>query len=737
MKHFPVAKQLYSMDCGPTCLFIIAKFYGKHISIEKLRQLSQNNRTGANLIGLSEAAEEVGFKTLSIRIPFDKLVQSVPLPCIAYWERRHFVVIYKITSKYVYISDPAIGLIKYSHQEFYTKWINENNHGQETGIILAVEPTPKFYEIASEGSTSNTNYNWIFFIRYLKPYRKFIYQLLLSMIIGSALTLIFPFLTQAIVDVGINTRDLSFINLILIAQLFLTLSRTVFDFIRGWILFHITSRLNIFILSDFIIKLFRLPISFFDSRLTGDILQRINDHRRIESFLVSESLSFIFSIFNFIIFTFVLVYYDVKVFLIFIIGSIIYFLWIRLFFKWRKELDYKNFDQGATNQTQLIQLVTAIQEIKLQGIEKTKRWEWERTRANLFRLSQKGLTLSQIEQVGSSFINEVKNIILTIITAKSVMDGQITFGTMLSIQYIIGQLNSPVFAIIGFIRSLQEAGYSLERLGEIHNMEDEENPDKDVYVVMNQAELIRSKSIKFQDVYFSYADNIDVIKGINLQIPIGKKTAIVGASGSGKTTLIKLILKFYKVNRGSLSIDNKSLQYIEAKQWRHLCGAVLQDSIIFNDTIVNNIALPPDSNEIDWERLLYATQMANLHEFINAIPLGFQTKIGQDGKGLSQGQKQRLLIARLVYRNPDIIIFDEATNALDAINERVIVQNLNSFFKNKTVIIVAHRLSTVIDADQIVVLDEGIVAETGTHNNLIKTKGKYYNLIKNQLELGQ
>lgn len=732
MKKFPWIRQLYSMDCGPTCLAIVARYHGSNIPVEQFRRLSNNGRTGTNLVGLSDAAEEIGFKTLSIRISFEKLRTSVPLPCIVYWKQYHFVVVYKINSKYVYVSDPAGGRMKYSHEEFKRGWINYNATSEETGIVLALETTPRFYEATPE---ETEKIGWMFFIRYLRPYRGFILQLLLSMMIGSLLVLVFPFLTQAIVDIGINTKDIGFINLILFAQLFLSLSRTVFDFIRGWILFHITSRLNIFILSDFIMKLFKLPLSFFDGRLTGDLLQRINDHRRVESFLTSQSLSFIFSLFNFVIFGLVLAYYNLSVFLVFAVGSLIYFVWIRLFFGWRKELDYKNFDESATNQTQLIQLVTAIQEIKLQGIEKAKRWEWERTRAKLFRISQKGLTLTQIEQVGSLFINEAKNILITIITAKSVIDGDITFGMMLSIQYITGQLNSPVMQMIGFVRSLQEAGYSLERLGEIHGMDDEENPDREAVLSLSRQELLQCRNIRFQDVHFAY-DNTDVINGIDLDIPIGKKTAIVGMSGSGKTTLIKLILKFYRVRSGQLSLDNKNLDNIRAKQWRHLCGAVLQDGFVFNDTIVNNIALPADSTEIDWERVIYATRMANLLEYVNSLPLGFQTKIGEDGRGLSQGQKQRLLIARLVYKDPEIIIFDEATNALDAKNESQIVRNLNTFFKDKTVIIVAHRLSTVVDADQIVVLENGNIAELGTHDELVGRRGIYYDLIRNQLELG-
>lgn len=733
MKKFPWIKQLYSKDCGPTCLAIVAKYYGKLIPVEQFRRVSDNSKAGTNLVGLSDAAEEVGFKTLSIRIPFDKLKESVPLPCIVYWKKYHFVVVHKINAKYVYVSDPAGGLLTYSHKEFCEHWINNYNEDSgQTGIVLAIETTPRFYETSIDVPEK---IGWMFFIRYLKPYRGFIIQLLLSMLVGSLLILVFPFLTQAIVDIGINTKDIGFINLILFAQLFLILSRTVFEFIRGWILFHITSRLNIFILSDFIIKLFKLPISFFDTKLTGDLLQRINDHRRLESFLTSQSLSFIFSLFNFVIFGFVLIYYNVKVFTVFAIGSLIYFLWIRAFFAWRKELDYKNFDQSAANQTQLIQLITAIQEIKLQGIEKTKRWEWERTRANLFRISQKGLTLTQLEQVGSVFINEVKNILVTIITAKSVIDGEITFGMMLAIQYITGQLNSPIFQMIGFVRSLQEAGYSLERLGEIHELEEEENRDTEAVLSLNRAQLLNSQNIRFEDVRFAY-ESMDVIKGVTLDIPVGRKTAIVGVSGSGKTTLIKLILKFYKVKSGQITLDNKNLNNISAKNWRSFCGAVLQDGFVFNDTIVNNIALAADASEIDWERVIYAARMANLLDYVNSIPLGFQTKMGQDGRGLSQGQKQRLLIARLIYKDPEVIVFDEATNALDTKNESEIVRNLNSFFVNKTVIVVAHRLSTVVDADRIVVMNDGSIQETGTHEELVNQRGSYYDLIRNQLELG-
>ncbi|WP_026969456.1 peptidase domain-containing ABC transporter [Algoriphagus terrigena] len=727
MKKFPFYRQLYQMDCGPTCLMMVAKFYGKTLQLAKLREQTENTRAGSTLMGLSAAAELNGLKTLSIQIPFEKFKEHVPLPAIVYWKKRHFLVVYEITRKDVLVADPAHGLLKYSHDEFRKGWLNvQSSHGP-TGVVLVIEPTPEFYTTPDEKLDKGT---WTFVFRYLKPYKKHIFQLILGMILGSLLMLVLPFLTQAIVDVGINTNNLEFIHLMLFAQLMLTLSRTSVEFIRGWILLFISARVNIFILYDLLVKLMKLPMSFFDTKKSGDILQRMGDQKRIETFLSSYSLTFIFSLVNLAVFSAILVYYNKTIFAVFFIGSVASLSWVFMFLKKRKDLDYRLFDQMSSSQTSLIQLITGIQEIKLHNSEKTKRWEWERIQAQQFKSTQRALALSQYEQVGSVFINELKNILVTYLTAKAVMQGDISFGVMLAIQYIIGQLNAPVNQMVTFIHSIQEAKISLERLNDIHQLKDEEQDD-----ASKTSDLPVNRTITFEKVSFSYVGGTKVLDGINLTIPENKKTAIVGASGSGKTTLIKLLLRFYEPQEGSIRIGQNKLGGLNLRRWRDFCGSVLQDGFIFSDTISRNIVVSDEF--IDRKRMKYASDIANISGFIESLPLGFQTIIGPDGQGLSQGQKQRILIARAVYKDPELIFLDEATNALDTLNERVIVENLNGFLKGKTVVVVAHRLSTVMNADVIVVMDKGKIVEQGTHEELSRSRGHYFELIRNQLELGE
>lgn len=727
MRKFPFYRQLYQMDCGPTCLMMVAKFYGKTLSLAKLREQTENTRAGSTLMGLSTAAEKNGLKTLSIQIPFEKFKEHVPLPAIVYWKKKHFIVVYKISRKDVHVADPAHGLLKYSYDEFKQGWLNvQLNHGP-SGVVLVLEPTPEFFATPDEKLDKGT---WSFVFRYLTPYKKYILQLILGMILGSLLMLVLPFLTQAIVDVGINTNNLEFIHLILFAQLMLTLSRTSVEFIRGWILLFISARINIFILYDLLVKLMKLPISFFDTKKSGDILQRMADQKRIEVFLSSYSLTFIFSLVNLAVFSTILFYYNRTVFVVFFVGSAASLTWVFLFLKKRKDLDYRLFDQMSSSQTSLIQLITGIQEIKLHNSEKTKRWEWERIQAHQFKSTQRALALSQYEQVGSVFLNELKNILVTYLTAKAVMQGEISFGVMLAIQYIIGQLNGPINQMVTFIHSIQEAKISLERLNDIHQLEDEEQ-DND----SKTSDLPINRTITFDNVSFSYVGGRKVLDSINLTIPENKKTAIVGASGSGKTTLIKLLLRFYEPQEGSIRIGHNKLANFNIRMWRDFCGSVLQDGFIFSDTISRNIVVSDEF--IDKNKLKYASNIANINDFIESLPLGFQTVIGPDGQGFSQGQKQRVLIARAVYKDPGLIFLDEATNALDASNERVIVENLNEFLQGKTVVVVAHRLSTVMDADLIVVMDKGKIVEQGTHEELSRIRGHYFELIRNQLELGE
>ncbi|WP_179376771.1 peptidase domain-containing ABC transporter [Winogradskyella wichelsiae] len=725
---FPTYKQTESKDCGPTCIKIIAKYYGKIINTQQLRKLSETTREGSSLLGISEASEQIGFRSLGIQLSFQKLKEA-PLPCIIHWNNDHYVVLYKIKKDKIHISDPAHGLVNYTKEEFLKFWIGNNaDETTQEGIALMIEPTPKFYDSEFE-EDEKFGFNFIF--RYLFKYKKFIVQLIIGLLAGSLLQLILPFLTQAIVDVGIANQDLNFVYLILFAQLFLFLGKASLDIIKSWILLHLSTRINISLISDFFIKLMKLPISYFDTRMTGDLLQRINDHKRIEQILTTSSLTILFSFFNLIIFSLVLCYYSIQIFGVFVIGSVLYFTWVLFFFKKRKELDYKRFSEVSKEQSKVIELINGMQEIKLHNAEKRMRWNWEYVQARLFKVATKSLALEQKQSVGSNLINELKNMFITVLSATLVIDGSITLGMMMAISYIVGQLNGPITQLISFMRDVQDAKISLDRLGEIHNMEDEEKPeDNKIKVIPQNADL------KLSNISFRYTGALEpVIKNLSLTIPANKTTAIVGVSGSGKTTLMKLLMGFYKLDSGDIYIDKYNLNNISQTAWRANCGVVMQEGYIFNDTIASNIAVGEDY--IDQQKLEYAIDIANISNYIDGLPKGYNTKIGNEGSGLSTGQKQRLLIARSVYKNPDVLFFDEATSALDANNEKVIMEKLNSFFINKTAIVIAHRLSTVKNAHQIVVLDNGKIAEKGTHKELIALKGNYYNLVKNQLELGK
>ncbi len=728
MKKFPHYTQTEAKDCGPTCIKIISKHYGKTINTQQLRTLSETTREGSSLLGLSEAVESMGFHSLGVRLTYNKLLEA-PLPCIVHWNKNHYVVIYKIKKGIVYVSDPAHGLLTYTKEEFLKHWIGNNaSEFTQEGIALMVEPTPLFYESAFE---EDQKFGFGFIFKYLFKYKAFIVQLIIGLLAGSLLQLILPFLTQSVVDVGIKNQDLNFIYLILIAQLFLFIGKAALEIIRSWILLHLSTRINISLISDFFIKLMKLPISFFDVRMTGDLLQRINDHSRIERILTTSSLTVLFSMFNLIIFSFVLGYYSMQILGVFVLGSILYFVWVLFFFKKRKELDYKRFSQLSDEQSKVIELINGMQEIKLHNAERRMRWNWEYVQARLFKIASKSLALEQTQSVGSNFINEIKNMLITVLSAKLVIDGDITLGMMLAISYIIGQLNAPITQLIEFMRDVQDAKISIDRLGEIHNKEDEENPDNQTI-----KDIPEQADIQLKNISFRYTGGLEpVLKDVSLTIPANKTTAIVGVSGSGKTTLMKLLLHFYAVDTGDILIDNFNLNNISQKVWRDHCGTVMQEGYIFNDTIASNIAVGADF--VDKEKLAHAINVANISDYIDGLPLGFNTKIGNEGIGLSTGQKQRLLIARAVYKDPKFLFFDEATSALDANNEKTIMENLNTFFTDKTVVVIAHRLSTVQNAHQIVVLDQGKIVEKGNHEELIKQRGNYYNLVKNQLNLGK
>lgn len=729
---FPFYKQLDAMDCGPSCVRMVAKYYGKTYTLQTLRDKSYITREGVSMLGISDAAEAIGFRTMGVRITFEQLSKDAPLPCIVHWKQNHFLVVYNITKTknetYVHVSDPARGLIKFTKDEFVAGWANTKEGGEDKGLCLLLETTPDFYQTEDE-KLNKSGFKFLF--SYLRPYKKLIVQLLLGLLLGSLLQLIFPFLTQSIVDKGVNNQNLNFVTLIIIAQLVLIFSRTLVEFIRSWILLHLGTRINISLISDFLIKLMKLPVAFFDTKMIGDLIQRIGDHQRIENFLTSSTLNILFSFVNLIIFGIVLFIYSVNIFIIFLVGSILYTTWVYLFMKKRRDLDNRRFAQLSDNQSNVIQLITGMQEIKLNNCEKQKRWEWENIQARLFRVNIASLSLSQYQQAGGVFINEIKNVIITFIAAKSVIDGNMTLGMMLAVQYIMGQLNSPINQMISFLQTTQDAKISLERLGEIHNKEDEENEEAPKISILPEHRELSISEVAFQ---YEGPHSPYVLEDINLTIPEKKVTAIVGTSGSGKTTLVKLLLGFYNPVKGKIKLGDLYLNNVSNQMWRDRCGVVMQDGFIFSDTIANNIAVSDD--HINREKLLHAVKVANIQEFIESLPLGYNTKIGQNGVGLSQGQKQRILIARAVYKNPEFIFFDEATNALDANNERVIMENLDQFFKGKTVLVVAHRLSTVKNADQIVVLEKGKIVEKGTHLELTKKKGAYFELVKNQLELG-
>jgi len=732
MRKFPSYIQPDSKDCGPTCLRIISKYYGKVISLQSLRNLTETTREGSRLMGLSRAAESIGFKTLSVKVDFNTLFEDAPMPCILFWMNQHYVVLYKIEKRggdyKIYISDPSFGLLTYNKQEFIDCWIGKGAHeNTREGIVLLLETTPGFQEQEDQSEKKYSIFNYL--RHYLAKYKKFVLQLTIGLLGGSLLALVFPFLTQSIVDIGIQNQDLQFIYLVLFAQIMLYLGQTGIEVIRAWILLHLSSRINISIVSDFFIKLMRLPIRYFDTRVTADIMQRISDHSRIEQLLTTNSLQTLFSLINFLVFGAVLLFYDYKLFLIFFIGALFYVGWILFFLRKRRELDYKQFSQLAEEQGQVMELINGMQEIKVNNAENYKRWQWEGTQIKVFRIKIKALKLEQVQTIGGNVISQLKDIFISFAAASLVIDGQLTLGMMLSVQYIIGQLNAPLIQLVNFIRQSQDAKIALERLNEIHEKDDEESLDGDLLTE------IPAGDIQLTDVSFRYVGaELPVFEHLNVSIPHQKTTAIVGASGSGKTTLLKLLTKFYDADSGTIRIGSADLKHLSVHTWRKNFGVVMQDGYIFNESVANNIAFGEDF--VDRNKLRQAVELADIKDFIESLPLSYNTKIGYEGMGLSGGQRQRMLIARAIYKSPGFVFFDEATSALDANTEKKITDNLNQFLTGKTAVIIAHRLSTVKNADKIIVLEKGKVVEEGTHDALVAKKGEYYRLVKNQLELG-
>lgn len=712
------------MQCGVACLAMICSVFGKKTTLTEISQKCHTSINGVSLKGISDAASELGLNCIPVKTTIENIIKYETC-AILHWNQNHFVVLYHIDKdgKRFWIADPGKGKYKLSINDLKVHWSDEAGQG----IAMFFEPNEYFEKDEVIGQEkSSFNFLW----KYALGYKQHFFQVILGLFIGCCLQLLMPFLTQWIVDIGIKHNDIGFIWLVLLGELMIILGKTATDFVRRWLLLHISMRINISLVSDFFIKLLKLPMSFFDTKLLGDMLQRINDHGRIQIFLTNQVLGMIFSLLSFLVFGVVLYVYNIIIFVIFIAGSVIYGLWIAKFLSRRKIIDYELFEQQAINQDKTYQFLTSIQEIKLQNCEKRRRWEWEDTQADLFQIQMKSMKLQQTQEAGSVFINEIKNIFITVFAATSVINGHLSLGAMLAIQYIVGQLNSPVEQLMQFIYSLQDVKLSLERINEIHGFEEEKNSCRELN------SFASDKSIQFSHVDFKYDLHAikKILNNISIIIPEGRVTAIVGASGSGKTTLIKLMLGYYPVQNGKILISGNDIDIYDLKWLRCQCGVVMQDGVIFSESIARNVAV--DDGEIDWARLEKAVRIANIYDYIMSLPLKFNTNIGQDGIGLSQGQKQRILIARAVYKDPDFIFLDEATNALDAKNEKIIVENLNEFYKGRTVVVVAHRLSTVKNADQIIVLDGGEVVEIGNHTSLIEKKGSYYNLVKNQLELG-
>ena len=722
--RFPVEYQMDSHDCGPAALKIIAKHFGKYYSLQYLRDRCGITKEGVSLHDISVGAENIGLRTLAVKCDVNEVVNSVPFPAIIFWNNNHFVVVYHADKKHIYVSDPARGRVKYSHETFKQGWYQR---GENQGVLLAVEPTVDFKETKAEKEQKRNSFLSI--LKYFTPYSHSFALIFVIMFIVTALQGVLPFISKAVIDVGIKTSDVNFINMILIGNISILLSVMVFNVLRDWILLHITARVNIALISDYLIKLMNLPITFFENKLMGDILQRAQDHERIRSFIMNNSLSLIFSMLTFVVFAIILLIYNVVIFLIFLAGSALYVGWVLLFLNVRKKLDWEYFELLSRNQSYWVETVSAIQDVKINNYEKQRRWKWEEIQARLYHVNKRVLAITNMQNLGAQFIESIKNMGIVFFCAVAVINGDITFGVMISTQFIIGMLNGPLSQFISFVMGAQYAKISFLRINEIRQLEDEE----ELLSVGNTCILPNEKSITLSNVHFQYSANSPfVLKGIYLHIPENKVTAIVGGSGCGKSTLLKLLVRLYKPSFGDIKMDTMNVDAINLRQWRNLCGVVMQDGKVFSDTIINNIVL--DADRIDYDRLHEVCKIAQLEEEINAMPNGFDTTVGETGRGLSGGQKQRLLIARALYRNPKMLFLDEATNALDTINERKIVDALNNAFEHRTVVVIAHRLSTIQNADQIVVLDKGYIVEVGTHKTLMENKKRYYELVSSQTQ---
>ncbi|MGM0504301.1 MAG: peptidase domain-containing ABC transporter [Bacteroidota bacterium] len=727
LKRFPYEYQLDAMDCGPAALKIITKYFGKYYSLQYLRDLCGITREGVSFLDLSYGAEKIGLHTLAVQASINDLRLKVPLPCVIHWDNSHFIVVYKTTKQKVFVSDPAKGLLSYSYNEFKKGWYKA---GSNKGALLAVEPMADFLQRDLEEKTERKKtFENIF--GYFAPYKRNFLTIFVVMLIATALQGVLPFISKAVIDVGIQTRDLNFINLVLIANIVIILSVTISNAVRDWLLLHITARVNISLISDYLIKLMQLPVTFFENKMIGDILQRAQDHERIRNFIMNNSLNLIFSSLTFVTFGIILLVFNATIFYLFIAGSILYLIWVLSFLRIRKKLDWEYFDLISKNQSYWVETVSAISDIKINNYEKQKRWKWENIQARLYKVNLKVLNITNFQNLGAQFINSIKNLAIIFYCAKAVIVGEITFGVMISTQFIIGMLNAPLTQFVGFITSAQYAKISFLRINEIHQLKEEEEVQ-----VANNMQMPENRSLALRNVLFQYTSNSPfVLKQVSLLIPEGKTTAIVGESGSGKSTLLKLLMRLYHPTHGEILLGSMNIANLSLREWRDHCGVVMQDGKIFNDTILNNIVL--DDETINYKNLGEAVKIAHITEEIEQMPQGYQTKIGEVGRGLSGGQKQRILIARALYKAPPYLFLDEATNALDAINEHKIVQALNQAFEKRTVVVIAHRLSTIMHAHQIVVMRDGFIIEVGNHQQLMEKKGHYADLVQKQMGIWQ
>lgn len=733
-----IYRQRDSADCGPTCLRMIAAHYGKQYSLSFLCNRCQISREGASMYGMSVAAESIGLRPVVARLHLSFWKPESPLPAILYWDKNHFIVLYKVSyskisrKKKFHIVDPAYGKIILSEKDFLNKWsiLTED----ERGYALFLEPSNLFYEGSEDFAHAEIkNKGFIrFFIPYLHKYRRHIALIILAMVTGNLLLLIAPFITQTLIDKGVQKNDFDYISLLLLFQGILFVAGIFGEVIRNYLLRHISARINIAVLSDFLFKLMKLPLSFFESRMKGDLIQRIYDFSKLERIFTYSGLNFLISSTYILFFSIILIYYNLIVFLIFIFATIITIVMTFGFLHYLMSVYYRRISLVSANNSQILEIIEGVQEIKMNNLASSKLFEWEMLQSKLFKVNLTALSIEQTWAVCTGLLEQAKNISITFVAAWFVIKGEMTIGTMLAISFIVGQLNNPVRVVIEFFREMVDVRLSYERINEVHDSSDEESAHTSSQLIASE---LKDGGIQLHNVSFCYNGSEKlVLKNISFSIPKGKVTAIVGASGSGKTTLLKLLLKFYDPTEGEISLDGNSLLHASPQSWRDQCGAVLQEGYIFTDTIKGNITAGNDV--VDNDALRRVAQMANIDDFIKDLPLGYETKIGNGGISISTGQKQRILIARALYKNPQFLFLDEATSSLDARNEKEIIVRLNEIFKGKTVVVIAHRLSTVKNADQIVVLDKGIVCELGTHVQLINMKGQYYSLVKNQLELG-